>query len=44
MFNLTNEELVKIDGGSKIYTPIDLIQKIYRTIRIRILMKRLFID
>ena len=41
---LTNKELFNVYGGAVIYTPFDWIYNIYRTIRIKLLMKRLFVD
>ena len=44
MFKLVNKELKNIDGGAIFYTPFDWIYKIYRTIKIKWLMKKLFVD
>lgn len=44
MFNLTNMELFNVDGGTIIYTPFDFVYKIYRTIKIKWLMKKVFVD
>ena len=41
MKNLSNIELHNIKGGS-ISTPFDLIYKLYRIIKIKILMKSIF--
>lgn len=44
MFKLTNKELKSIDGGAIFYTPFDWVYKICRTIKIKWLMKKLFVD
>lgn len=43
MYNLSNKELSNIYGGS-INSTLKFIYKIYRIIKIRLLMKKLFID
>ena len=44
MNKLTNKELFNVDGGAIIRTPFDWICNIYRTIKIKLLMKKLFVD
>lgn len=44
MSYLTNRELTNINGGATFYTPFDWIYKIYRTIKIKLLMRRLFVN
>lgn len=44
MFDLSNIELQNIYGGSIKYIAYNLISKIYRTIKIKLLMKKVFID
>ena len=44
MNKLTNTELFNVDGGAIIRTPFDWICDIYRTIKIKLLMKKLFVD
>ena len=44
MNKFKNTELFNVDGGAIIRTPFDWICDIYRTIRIKLLMKKLFVD
>lgn len=44
MNKLTNTELFNVDGGAIIRTPFDWIYNIYQTIKVKLLMKRLFFD
>ena len=44
MFKLPNNELRNIDGGAIFYTPFDWLYKVYRTIKIKLLMKKVFVD
>ncbi len=44
MNKLVSDELFGVDGGAIFYTPFDLISYVYRVIKIRWLMKKLFID
>lgn len=44
MINLSNNELKNIDGGSVKCIVYELAYKIYRTIKIKWLMKQVFID
>ena len=44
MIVLTNKELIKVLGGSKINSPFDIIYKFYRIFKIKWLMKKVFID
>lgn len=44
MNKLASDELFDVDGGAIIRTPFDWIFDVYRIIRIRWLMKKLFID
>lgn len=44
MNKLTSKELLNIDGGAIIRNPFDWICDIYRTIKIKFLMKKLFVD
>ena len=39
---LTNNELFNIDGGSVSSCLLNVVKKIYRTIKIKLLMKKLF--
>lgn len=43
MYKLSNQELNNIVGGS-ITTPFHLLYKIYRTIKIKLLIRKVFID
>ena len=43
MYNLSNKELNNIYGGS-ISSTIKFIYKIYRVIKIKLLMRKLFVD
>ena len=44
MFKLPNNELRNIDGGAIFYTPFDWLYKVYRTIKIKLLMKKVIVD
>jgi bacteriocin-like protein len=44
MKSLTNKELINIAGGAMIDNLFDWIIDVYRTIKIKLLMKKLFID
>ncbi len=44
MNKLTSEELFNVAGGAIIRTPFDWIYEIYMTIKIKLLMKKLFVD
>lgn len=44
MYNLEKEELSCVYGGAYFYTSFNLMYKIYRVIRIKLLMKKLFVD
>lgn len=44
MFKLTSRELKNIDRGAIFYTPFNWVYKIYRTIKIKWLIKKLFVD
>lgn len=41
---LSDNELINISAGACTYTPFDLIFKIYRIIKIRWLMKKVFVN
>lgn len=42
MFKSANNELKNIDGGAIFYILFDWVYKVYRTIKIKRLMKKLF--
>lgn len=44
MFKSTNKELKNIDEGWIFYTPFDLVYKMYRTIKIDWLMKKVLVN
>lgn len=44
MFKLTDKEQKNINEGAIFYTLFDLVYKIYRINKIKLLMKKLFVD
>lgn len=44
MKKLTNTDLLKINGGANKQTSVEMLHEIYRILKIRWLMKKIFVD